>query len=193
MITFSLLFFVPLAVIPNTSIVPRPGCVTVDIVRAALPWPWCGFDLRFNFKVSLYRFESSTHTYTYSCIRKYQNWHTGCHLRIWSKINFSHKVRYQIKAEVIIFPLHYWTGADSTSLLRSSGGKLSKVESLVDFGWLSSLPKICPSLNRLWYVRAKRAVSRTEPGETCQISSPRSWISHTSLESTKQGFYLAGT
>jgi len=53
---------------------------------------------------------------------------------IWSKINFSHKVRYQIKAEVIIFPLHYWAGVDSTSPPRSSGGKLSKVESLVDFG-----------------------------------------------------------
>ena len=64
---------------------------------------------------------------------------------IWSKIDFSHKMRYQIKAEVIIFPLHYWSGVDSTSPPRSNGGKLSKMESLVDFGRWSSLPKIHPS------------------------------------------------
>ena len=60
----------------------------------------------------------------------------------WSKINFSHKVRHRIKAEVIIFLLHYWAGANSTSPLRCNGGKLSPVESLVDFGRWASLPKI---------------------------------------------------
>ena len=53
---------------------------------------------------------------------------------IWSKTNVSHKVRYQIKAEVVIFPVHHWAEIYSASLPRSNGGKLSKVESLVDFG-----------------------------------------------------------
>ena len=49
-------------------------------------------------KLSLCRFDLGTYTY--------QNWPVGCHPGIWSKINFSHKVRCRIKAEVIIFPLH---------------------------------------------------------------------------------------
>ena len=77
-------------------------------------------------ELSLYRFELGTWAY--------QNRHVGCHPGVWSKIKFSHKVRYRIKAEVISFLLHYWAGVDSTSPPRSNGGKLSKVESLVDFG-----------------------------------------------------------
>ena len=53
---------------------------------------------------------------------------------IWSKINLSHKVRHRIKAEAIIFLLHYWSGVESNIPPRTNGGKLSKVESLVDFG-----------------------------------------------------------
>ena len=56
------------------------------------------------------------------------------------KNQLSHEVRHQIKAEVIIFLLRYWPGVDSTSLSRTTGEKLSKVESLLDFGRLSSLP-----------------------------------------------------
>ena len=69
----------------------------------------------------------------------------GCHPGIWSKFNFSNKITYEIKAELIIVLLHYLAGVDSTSSPRSSGGKLSKVESLVAFGRWSSLPKIYPS------------------------------------------------
>ena len=76
--------------------------------------------------LSLYRFELGTWAY--------QNRHVGCHPGVWSKINFSHKVRYRIKAEVIIFLLRYWSGVDSTSLPRTNGAKLSKLEDLLDFG-----------------------------------------------------------
>ena len=75
--------------------------------------------------LSPYSSESGMYTYQIECV--FQN------PSIWSKMKFSHKVRYQIKDKVIIFPLHYWTGIDSTSPLRSNGGKLRKVESLVDF------------------------------------------------------------
>ena len=53
---------------------------------------------------------------------------------VWSKTNFSHKVRYQMRAEVIIFLLRYLVEVVSASLLRASGGKSSKMESLMDFG-----------------------------------------------------------
>ena len=76
--------------------------------------------------LSLYRFELGTWAY--------QNRHVGCHPGIWSKIKFSHKVRYRIKAEVISFLLHYWAGVDSTSPPRSNGGKLSNWRDLLDFG-----------------------------------------------------------
>ena len=62
----------------------------------------------------------------------------------WSKINFSHKVRHRMKAEIIIFLLRYWAGVDSIVPPRTNGEKLSKVESLMDFGRWSSLPKIYP-------------------------------------------------
>ena len=52
----------------------------------------------------------------------------------WSKINLSNKVRHQIKAEVMIFLLRYWSGVEFNSPLRTNGRKLSKAESLVDFG-----------------------------------------------------------
>ena len=81
--------------------------------------------------VSLYCFDLGTYTY--------QNWAFGWHPGVWSKINLSHKARHRIQAEIIIFPLHYWAGVDSTSLPKSNCGKLSKLESLVDFGQWSSL------------------------------------------------------
>ena len=90
-----------------------------------------------NSPLSLYCFELGMYTY--------QNQPVGCHPAIWSKINFSHKVRYQIKAEVVIFLLHYWSGVESASLPRTNGRKLSKVESLLEFGQWSSLPEIYPS------------------------------------------------
>ena len=63
----------------------------------------------------------------------------------WSKVNFSHKVRYQIKAGVLIFLWRYYTGVDSTSLPSTNGGKLSKVESLMDFGrWWSLYLRYVP-------------------------------------------------
>ena len=61
---------------------------------------------------------------------------------IWSKINFSHKVRYRINPGVIIFLLRYLAGVDSTSPPRTNGGKLSKVAILMDFGQQLRLPNI---------------------------------------------------
>ena len=75
--------------------------------------------------VSLYRFDMG--------MCAHQNGHFGCHPGIWSKINISHKVRYQMKAELIIFSVHYLAGVNSPSPLRISGRELSKVESLLDF------------------------------------------------------------
>ena len=77
-------------------------------------------------ELSLYCFDLGTYAY--------QNRAFGCHPGVWSKINFSHKVRYRIKAEVISFLLHYWAGVDSTSPPRSNGGKLSNWRDLLDFG-----------------------------------------------------------
>ena len=54
--------------------------------------------------------------------------------RFWSKIDFSHKIRDRMKAEVIIFLLRYWSGVDTTSPPRPNGVKLSKLESLFNFG-----------------------------------------------------------
>ena len=34
----------------------------------------------------------------------------SCHPGIWSNINFNHKIRYRIKAELVIFLLHYSAG-----------------------------------------------------------------------------------
>ena len=76
--------------------------------------------------ISLYRFELGMSTYPYRAF--------GCHPGVWSKINFSQKVRYRIKAQVIIFLLRYWSGVDFTSLPRTNGAKLSKLESLLNFG-----------------------------------------------------------
>ena len=81
--------------------------------------------------LSLYCFDLGTYTY--------QNQAFGCHPSIWSKMNFSYKLRHRIKAELVIFLLHYSAGVDSTSTPRSSGGELNKVESLVGFGRWSSL------------------------------------------------------
>ena len=62
----------------------------------------------------------------------YQNWHVGCHPGIWPKINSGHKIRYRIKAEVVIFLLRYWSGVESTDHPRINGRRLSKLESLSD-------------------------------------------------------------
>ena len=78
---------------------------------------------------------------TWVCTYTYQNWHVGCNPDIWSKVNSSYKERCWIKAELVIFPLHYSMGVNSTSTPRTDGEKLSKVESLLDFGRRLSLPK----------------------------------------------------
>ena len=44
------------------------------------------------------------------------------------------RIRTKIKAKLIIFPLHYSAGVGSITPLRTNVGKLSKVESLLDFG-----------------------------------------------------------
>ena len=76
---------------------------------------------------------------TWSSSRRRESMLTiGSHPGVWSKINFSHKVRYWIKGEVIIFLLRYWSGVESNRPPRTNGLKLSKAESLVDVGWRSN-------------------------------------------------------
>ena len=53
---------------------------------------------------------------------------------VWSKIKISCQLRNHMKAEVIIFPLHYWAGVDSTSPPRTIGGKFDNLEDLEDIG-----------------------------------------------------------
>ena len=89
------------------------------------------------YMLSPYRSELGTYTYQIEYVSQIPIF--------WSKINVSHKVRYRMKAELIFFPLHYSTGVDSTRPPRTNGGKLSKVESLLDFGRRLSLPNIYPS------------------------------------------------
>ena len=76
--------------------------------------------------ISPYRSELGLYTYQIGHVSKKPS--------VWWKINFSHKVRYGIKAEVMIFLLRYWSGVESNSPPRTNGLKLSKAESLVDFG-----------------------------------------------------------
>ena len=51
--------------------------------------------------VSPYSSESGMYTYQIEYVFQIPS--------IWSKTNFSHKVRHQIKAEVIIFLLRHWS------------------------------------------------------------------------------------
>ena len=52
----------------------------------------------YDSKYPLYCFDLGAYTY--------KNQVFGCHPGIWLKINSSHKISYQIKAELIIFLLH---------------------------------------------------------------------------------------
>ena len=64
----------------------------------------------------------------------YQIEYVGENPGVWSKIKISDQLRNHMKAEVTIFPLHYWAGVNSTIAPRTIGGKFNNLEDLEDIG-----------------------------------------------------------